>query len=136
MAGKINMAAVAQKVGGIAAGTVAGGMLFKYLKGVPSLEKYAGPIMIAAGVYAPQLINKGKPGIAQHAGDALIAKGVNTVIVANFGGFGGLVSGVDDDVVAGLEDDSVAGYPTSDETIVSGIYGEEDEVSGVSPYIH
>ena len=131
---KINMAAVAQKVAGMGAGVVAGGMIKKYLTTAGLNTNYIALGLIAAGVYAPSLIGKGKPGMVNHMGDALIVKGANELLEKNFPS---LISGLEDDVVSGYGDDSVAGYDTSDETIVSGYSDDMDgSVSGVGAYIH
>lgn len=129
---KMNMGAVASKVGGIAAGLAVGGAIQKYLNGTTNeaLKKTYGPLaMIAAGVYLPGIM--GKSDVLEHAATAIMTKGVNSLMVGNFPSF---IAGLDDDTVSGY-DDEVSGYPTSDDVIVSGPY-DEAPVSGIGQYIN
>ncbi len=125
---KMNMGAVAAKVGGMAAGLSVAGAIQKYLDGTSNegLKNTYGPLaMVAAGVYGPHL-SGGKPGDAiSSACDAIMLKGLNKLMTRNFPTF---LAGTDDDVSGPYLDDTVAGYPTADEQIVSG-YGSE-QVAG------
>lgn len=128
---KMNMAAVASKVGGYAGGLALAGAVQRYLNntGKPTLSSTWGPLgMIAAGVYLPGLVGKGNAMVA-HAADAIMMKGVNGFLTNKFPNF---IAGAEDEMVSGPYDDSVAGYPTSDEVIVSGPYDYDnsDKVSG------
>lgn len=128
---KINMAAVASKVGGMAGGLAVAGALQRYLNssGNTALASTWGPLgMIVAGAYLPSMVGKGNVMIA-HAGDAIMVKGVNAFLTSKFPNF---IAGAEDEL-SGPYDDSVAGYPTSDEVIVSGPgygYDNSDKVSG------
>lgn len=129
---KMNMGAVASKVGGIAAGLAVGGAIQKYLNGTsnPALRNTYGPLaMIVAGAYLPGLM--GKSDVLEHAATAIMTKGVNSLMVNNFPSF---IAGLDEDAVSGY-DDGVSGYATADEVIVSGPY-DTDEVSGIGQYIN
>lgn len=126
MAGKMNMGAVASKLGGMTAGIMVGGIAANYFKKNSFNPLFASLGMIAAGVYAPALMGSGKEGFAQHAGDALIVKGLNTFLVDKLS----FIAGPEDEVSGPYADDTVAGYASADENIVSG-YGEE-QVAGMS----
>lgn len=122
---KMNMGAVASKLGGMTAGIMVGGIAANYLKKNNLNPLYASLGMIAAGVYAPSLMGgAGKDSFAQHAGDALIVKGLNTFLVDKLS----FIAGPEDEVSGPYGDDSVSGYAAADENIVSG-YGQE-QVSG------
>lgn len=126
MAGKskINFAEIGQRIGGIAAGVTAAGVVRRYLtNSVKMKETTVDAILIGVGVFGPSLA--GKNPMLQHAGDAIIAKGVDAILRDKMGNF---VAGVEDGVYGTHDEyDGVGYYPTSDETIVSGI---EDGVAG------
>ena len=126
---KMNMAAVASKVGGMAGGLAVAGALQRYLNssGNAALASTWGPLgMIIGGAYLPSMVGKGNLMIA-HAGDAIMVKGVNAFLTSKFPNF---IAGAEDEL-SGPYDDSVAGYPASDEVIVSGVgYDNSDKVSG------
>ncbi|MDO7886828.1 hypothetical protein [Hymenobacter cheonanensis] len=129
---KMNMAAVASKVGGMAGGLAVAGALQRYLNssGNTALATTWGPLgMIVGGAYLPSLVGKGNQMIA-HAGDAIMVKGVNAFLTSKFPNF---IAGAEDEL-SGPYDDSVSGYPTSDEVIVSGPYDNSDNVSGIGGY--
>lgn len=130
---KMNMAAVASKVGGMAGGLAVAGALQRYLNssGNAALANTWGPLgMIVGGAYLPSLVGKGNQMIA-HAGDAIMVKGVNAFLTSKFPNF---IAGADE--VSGPYDESVAGYPTSDEVIVSGPYTTDDSVAGIGSYVN
>lgn len=132
---KMNMAAVASKVGGMAGGLAVAGALQRYLNssGNTALASTWGPLgMIIGGAYLPSLVGKGNAMVA-HAGDAIMVKGVNAFLTSKFPNF---IAGAEDDGVSGPYDDSLAGYPTSEEVIVSGPYTTEDSVSGIGNFVN
>lgn len=129
---KMNMQAVAAKVGGMAGGLAVAGALQRYLNnsGNTALSTVWGPLgMIIGGAYLPSLVGKGSTMVA-HAGDAIMVKGVNAFLTNKFPNF---IAGPDDEV-SGPWDDSVNGYPTADEVIVSGPYEMSDSVAGIGQY--
>jgi hypothetical protein len=131
---KMNMQAVAAKVGGMAGGLALAGAVQRYPNNTsnPTLATTWGPLgMIIVGAYLPSIAGKGSAMVA-HAGDAIMVKGINAFLTSKFPSF---IAGPDD-VVSGPYDESVGGYPTSDEVIVSGPYTTEDSVSGINGYIN
>ena len=130
---KMNMQAVASKVGGMAGGLAVAGAIQRYINntGNTALATTWGPLgMIVAGAYLPSMAKNPMVG---HAADAIMVKGINAFLTNKFPNF---IAGTDDDEVSGLYDDSVAGYPTSDEVIVNGPYTTDDSVGGIGQYTY
>lgn len=128
---KMNMQAVASKVGGMAAGVMAGGVVANYLKKNNFSPLYGSIGMVVAGAYLPKMAGEKPGGMLGHMGDALIVKGLNNFLVDKFSFLAG-----PDDEVSGPYDDSVSGYPTADEVIVSGPYEVSDSVSGIGQFVN